>query len=100
MGDDPCDPCPAFLLAADVPIFIGMSDGEWVPPAHYHADDLGLPVARVRDAYRRFRDMGLAKAGALFREDDGKICGRGTWLNRHGLLVRDALERAQRRPVA
>lgn len=91
MLDDPCDFCPAFLQPQDVAVMLEMSDPEVVRPARTLADDLGVDVKAVRATQRRLRDLGLARDGSLWSYDDGLLCGRGTWLLRLGLIIREGL---------
>jgi len=88
---DPCDTCLAFLRSEEVPIVLEMSDGEMVYPAQYMANDINCDVRLVHKTLRRMREIGIAQSGPLFSEDDGKLCGRGTWLNRAGYQVQDIL---------
>lgn len=97
MSDDPHDFCPAFLLPQDIAIFMEMSDGEMVYPARVIAEVLDLAEKEVMAAQCRFRALGLTRTGPLFSEDDGKLCGRGTWLNKLGLRLQDMLRPAELR---
>lgn len=93
MLDDPCDFCPAFLSAIERRVIDHMSDGEIVYPASYLARDLGLSVATVRATIKRLREIGLARCGNL-TDDDGRLAGRGTWLNGAGCALQAMLRRA------
>lgn len=86
--DDPHDLCPAFLSGPELLVLAEMSDGEYVTPAHETACDLGMTTKFVQATRRKVKDMGLAHTTVLVREDDGKLCGWGTWLNRSGLVYR------------
>lgn len=91
--EDPCDFCPAFLSPVELGVIDHMSDGEIVRPASYTAADLGLPVDAVRAAIKRLREIGLARWGNL-TDEDGRLAGRGTWLNGAGCALQTMLRRA------
>lgn len=65
-----------------------MSDGEIVHPTQQVADDCGLPIEKVRSIMASLRACGLARSGYL-TNDEGQLCGRGTWLTGEGLKIRD-----------
>lgn len=48
-----------------------------------------VPVTRVRKVFAKLRAMGYADTGHLTREDDGLLAGRGTWVFRTGLRLRN-----------
>lgn len=87
--DDPHDFCPAFLSFEEIRVLSQMSDGDMVYPASVVALDSGVPVTRVRRTFAKLRAMGYADTGHLTREDDGLLAGRGTWVFRTGLRLRD-----------
>ena len=91
--EDPCDFCPAFLSPVERGVVDHMTDGEIVYPASYMAADLGLPVATVRAAIKRLREIGLARWGNL-TDDDGHLAGRGTWLNGAGCALQTMMRLA------
>lgn len=91
MMNDPHDSCLAFLRPDELPIIAVMSDGEYVPPVDRVAENLGCDVKLVRATHRRMVELGYARTGPLVREEDGRLAGKGTWLNRSGYIVQDAV---------
>lgn len=89
MLDDPCDFCPAFLSETELRVLDEMSDGELVLSAPRMASRLALPVDQVRAIVRRLRALGLAVWGNL-TDDEGRLAGRGTWLNGAGCALHTA----------
>lgn len=91
--DDPCDFCPAFLSQDEIRVVDVMTDGDFVRPAAYIADEAQMPVDMVRDILRKLREIGIAVCGNLV-SDEGRLAGRGTWLNNAGFHVQAALRAA------
>jgi len=83
------------LTADDIVVLRELTDGEWVYPACDVARDTGLTITKVRASMARLREAGLATQGPLFNHDENRVAGRGTWANRVGLRMQDALREPQ-----
>ena len=68
-----------------------MTNGEYVQPLAWLADDAGVPLPETREIVRNFVNLGIAQFGHLSRIDEDLRCGSGYWLTPLGIEVRAIL---------
>jgi len=57
-------------------------------PRHL-SSNLGISLSDAREILSFFKSEGICAFGSLWNEDDGLCSGRGYWLDRFGLAVRE-----------
>lgn len=77
------------LISADEQAVLGVLTRNWAYPLRIVAEQVSLPIERVKTARLRLRDKGLAVIGECYNDDDGTFNGSGYFLTRKGAEIQE-----------